>query len=67
MNPPKHLPTGCPNSIPDPAKRLQALVNARASLRDRILQAQDEIGIIDEEIAQCSASVKRAQVVEDWG
>ncbi len=63
----RHLPTGCPNSIPDPIKRLQALVNARASLRSRILQAEDEIGIIDDEIAKCSESVKEARAVEDWG
>jgi hypothetical protein len=58
---PKHLPTGCPNSIPDPAKRKASLERVRLDLWDRILQAEDEIGTITHEIDLCDQALNEAR------
>jgi hypothetical protein len=56
-----HLPTGCPASIPDPAKRKASLERVRLGLWDRILQAEDEIGTITHEIDLCDQALNEAR------
>jgi hypothetical protein len=60
---PAHLPTGCPNSIPDQARRKASLERVRLDLWDRILQAEDEIGTITHEIDLCDQALNEAREV----
>lgn len=63
----KHLPTGCPISIPDPAARKHALENARLDLWDRILVAQEQITAIGHEIDLCDMEINEAKAVAAVG
>ena len=64
---PKYLPTGCPISIPDPAKRRASHERTRLDLYDRILIALDEIHTLEHEIDLCDILINEARTMDALG
>lgn len=52
--PATYLPTGCPNNHRDPAARRDAMQKARKRLLDERARIDDQVEIVEHEIALCA-------------